>query len=40
VDAEDGMRAFGLKKWESDAVGLSAGQKQVMDRANEILGFA
>lgn len=40
VDAEDGMRAFGLKKWESDAAGLSAGQKQVMERANEILGFA
>ena len=40
VDAEDGMRAFGLKKWESSAVGLSAGQKQVMERANEILGFA
>jgi hypothetical protein len=40
VDAEEGMRAFGLKKWESDAAGLSAGQRKVMERANEILGFA
>lgn len=40
VDAEDGMRAFGLKKWESGAPGLSAGQKKVMEQANEILGFA
>jgi hypothetical protein len=40
VDAEDGMRAFGLKKWDSTAAGLSAGQKEVMERANQILGFA
>jgi hypothetical protein len=40
VDSEDGMRAFGLKKWDSTAAGLSAGQKEVMERANRILGFA
>lgn len=39
VDAGDGMRAFGLKKWESGAPGLSAGQRKVMEKANEILGF-
>jgi hypothetical protein len=39
VDAEEGMRAFGLKRWESGAAGLSAGQKEVMERANAILGF-
>ncbi|KAK5131820.1 hypothetical protein LTR08_000575 [Meristemomyces frigidus] len=39
VDAGDGMRAFGLRAWESDGVGLSAGQREVMDRANKILGF-
>lgn len=40
VDAGDGMRALGLKKWENDAPGLSAGQRKVMEKANEILGFA
>jgi hypothetical protein len=39
VDAEEGMRAFGLKRWESEAAGLSAGQREVMERANGILGF-
>jgi hypothetical protein len=39
VDAEEGMRAFGLKRWKSGAAGLSAGQKEVMERANAILGF-
>ena len=39
VNAGDGMQAFGLKAWESDEVGLSSGQREVMDRANKILGF-
>lgn len=39
VDAEEGMRAFGLKAWDGGAPGLSDGQREVMKRANEILGF-
>ena len=39
VDAEDGMRAFGLKAWDSKEAGLSQGQKGVMEEANRILGF-
>lgn len=37
--AGDGMRAFGLRAWDSDAAGLQPGQREVMDRANKILGF-
>ncbi|KAL1590867.1 hypothetical protein WHR41_00312 [Cladosporium halotolerans] len=40
VDAEDGMRAFGLKAWDGSEPGLSQGQREVMERANKILGFA
>ena len=39
VDAEDGMRAFGLKAWNSAQSGLSQGQRSVMEEANRILGF-
>ncbi|KAI6791528.1 DUF1479-domain-containing protein [Hortaea werneckii] len=39
VNAGDGMQAFGLKAWDSDAAGLQPGQREVMDRANKILGF-
>ncbi|KAK3683032.1 hypothetical protein LTR37_020630 [Vermiconidia calcicola] len=39
VDPEDGMRAFGLLEWDSSESGLSAAQREVMDRANKILGF-
>ena len=35
----DGMRAFGLEAWDSDEAGLTAGQREVMDRANKILEF-
>lgn len=35
-----GMRAFGLQKWDSSEPGLTHGQKEVMKRANEMLGFA
>ncbi|KAI9740202.1 MAG: hypothetical protein M1834_004780 [Cirrosporium novae-zelandiae] len=36
---EKGMRAFGLLKWDSRDEGLTNGQKQMLERANEILGF-
>ncbi|EMC98799.1 hypothetical protein BAUCODRAFT_380681 [Baudoinia panamericana UAMH 10762] len=39
IDAEDGMRAFGLKPFDSDEAGLTSGQSEVMNRANKILGF-
>lgn len=39
VDAQDGMRAFGLKKWEA-STGNSAGQRELIEEANRILGFA
>lgn len=35
----DGMKAFGLEAWDSDEAGLMPGQREVMDRANKILGF-
>ncbi|KAF1988594.1 DUF1479-domain-containing protein [Aulographum hederae CBS 113979] len=39
-DAEgDGLKAFGLKEWDSTADGLSRGEREVMDRANSVLGF-
>ena len=39
VDAREGLRAFGLKRWDEGAEGLSAGQREVLGRANGILGF-
>jgi len=39
LDAEEGMQAFGLKPWDSDAAGLTEGQREVMDRANKLLEF-
>jgi hypothetical protein len=39
VNPEEGMRAFGLKEWDSSEAGLTAGQREVMDRANKILEF-
>jgi hypothetical protein len=33
------LRAFGLKKWDEGAQGLTAGQREVLGRANAILGF-
>lgn len=35
----EGMQAFGLRAWQSDAPGLTTGQREVMNRANKILGF-
>ncbi|KAI9725625.1 MAG: hypothetical protein M1828_002910 [Chrysothrix sp. TS-e1954] len=34
-----GLRAFGLKAWDSTEPGLTQGQREVMDRSNKILGF-
>ncbi|KAK4555944.1 hypothetical protein LTR86_007164 [Recurvomyces mirabilis] len=39
VDPEDGMRAFGLKAWDSEESGLTMGQREVMDRANKLWDF-
>ncbi|KAF2246683.1 DUF1479-domain-containing protein [Trematosphaeria pertusa] len=36
---DEGCRAMGLKEWDSDAEGLSPGEREVLDRANKILGF-
>jgi hypothetical protein len=36
---KEGLRAMGLEAWDSDAEGLSMGQREVMDRANKGLGF-
>jgi hypothetical protein len=35
----DGCRAAGLAEWDSQEVGLTAGQREVLDRANKVLGF-
>lgn len=35
----EGMQAFGLREWDSDAPGLTNGQREVMDHANKISGF-
>ena len=39
VNSGDGLQAFGLKAFDSDEAGLTSGQRQVLDRANKILGF-
>ncbi|KAF2226035.1 hypothetical protein BDZ85DRAFT_232251 [Elsinoe ampelina] len=39
VNGEEGLRAFGLARWESEKEGLTDGERRVMRRANEILGF-
>ncbi|KAJ9648275.1 hypothetical protein H2199_001128 [Coniosporium tulheliwenetii] len=36
---EEGMRALGLAEWDSAEEGLTQGQREVMDRANKVLGF-
>lgn len=36
---EEGARAMGLAEWDSDAEGLTAGEREVLDRANKVLGF-
>ncbi|TKA76823.1 hypothetical protein B0A55_04629 [Friedmanniomyces simplex] len=39
VNAGDGLQAFGLKAFDGEAHALTGGQKEVIDRANKILGF-
>ncbi|KAK5688411.1 hypothetical protein LTS10_000389 [Elasticomyces elasticus] len=39
VNDGDGLQAFGLKAFDGEAGGLSGGQREVIDRANKILGF-
>ncbi|KAK4503727.1 hypothetical protein PRZ48_004642 [Zasmidium cellare] len=39
VNPVEGMRAFGLLEWDSTEPNLTEGQKEVMDRANKVLGF-
>lgn len=39
VNPVEGMRAFGLLRWDSSEPGLSRGQKEVMETANKTLGF-
>lgn len=39
VNAGDGMQAMGLRAFDSEEPGLTRGQREVMDRANKILGF-
>lgn len=34
-----GMTAFGLQEWDSSAEGLDDAQRELMDRANKVLGF-
>jgi len=40
VSDQNGMRAFGLERWDSTREGLSPGERETMRKANEILGFA
>ncbi|KAF2798968.1 DUF1479-domain-containing protein [Melanomma pulvis-pyrius CBS 109.77] len=37
--SDEGSRAMGLKEWDSDAEGLTPGEREVLDRANKALGF-
>jgi hypothetical protein len=39
VNSGNGLQAFGLKSWDVNEPGLTAGQREVMKRANRILGF-
>jgi hypothetical protein len=39
VIGEEGRRAMGLMEWDADAEGLTLGEREVLDRANKILGF-
>jgi hypothetical protein len=39
VGSDEGMRACGLMEWDSSEPGLTPGEKEVMERANKVLGF-
>lgn len=36
---KEGLRAAGLEEWDADEEGLTAGEKEVVGRANKLLGF-
>ncbi|KAF2198707.1 DUF1479-domain-containing protein [Delitschia confertaspora ATCC 74209] len=36
---EEGCRGMGLREWDSGAEGLTNGEREVLDRANKVLGF-
>lgn len=40
VGSDEGIRACGLKEWDTSEPGLTPGEKEVMERANKILGFS
>jgi hypothetical protein len=37
--SEEAIRAMGFKEWDSEAEGLTLGEKEALDRANKVLGF-
>ncbi|KAF2713626.1 DUF1479-domain-containing protein [Pleomassaria siparia CBS 279.74] len=37
--SDEASRAMGLKPWDSDAEGLTTGEREVLNRANKVLGF-
>ena len=37
--SDEALGAMGLKEWDSKGEGLSAGEKEALDRANKVLGF-
>jgi len=39
VSNEEGLRAFGLARWDDTEPGLGQGQREALKKANEILGF-
>lgn len=39
VDALNALRSMGLEMWDGDEEGTSPAEREVMNRANKILGF-
>ena len=35
----EGMRAFGLERWDTEEAGLTEGEREVCRKANQILRF-
>lgn len=36
---DEGARAMGLERWDSEEAGLAPGERVILDRANKVLGF-
>ena len=36
----EGLRGMGLERWDAEAKGVRGGERRMLERANEILGFA